>query len=484
MSWVAELRTTALVGTARRAAPAAPPDLEMEPPDGLANEESLLDQAALADVVARTTRHPQRLDGADIRDPAPPDDAPPASGDTARLLDLLLTQSPVSRDLQAGLVKDWLDLAASAGCRVPHRLLPALIALADSAPIVAEHLHPAIGTRGKWLQELDSPQGRTASPAVPSDWTELTSSAATAELERLRRQDAAAARDLLASHWDALGARERAAHLAVFTAGLGPADEALLERALDDKAKSVREVAVRLLDGLPESARAERMAERLRPLLHVKGLLRKQLEISLPPDPDAAAVRDGIAPNPRGGEPDRLGRLETIVRGAPLEVWTVEGGGSPASALAMLSGESHVVDALVATAALRSDLAWARALLEVRTDLRLVRCLPPPEREIAILRQLRKGAVQPAALVPLLRELPVPWSLPLADGVLDKVMAKGGGFFAAMLAPFLPMALPLEAAGRCRRLLQQTDDDAARRRLLRDIVQYQSFRQSLTEAFS
>jgi hypothetical protein len=52
-----------------------------------------------------------------------------------------------------------------------------------------------------------------------------------------------------------------------------------------------------------------------------------------------------------------------------------------------------------------------------------------------------------------------------------------------MLAGTLPAALPPEAAGECRQLLERSDDDAGRRRVLRDAVQYHSFRQSLTEAF-
>jgi hypothetical protein len=51
-----------------------------------------------------------------------------------------------------------------------------------------------------------------------------------------------------------------------------------------------------------------------------------------------------------------------------------------------------------------------------------------------------------------------------------------------MLASVLPAALPAEAAEECRRLLERTDENASRRRVLRDAVQYQSFRQSLTEA--
>jgi len=487
MTWLADLRGSALVGTGRRAVPPPAAELEFRPPDGLSREELLLDQAALADAVTRAARRPGIVDTAKLPDPAPADDSPQASGEAARLLDLLLNQPPVGLELRTQLVTDWLQFAATSGHRVPHRLLPALLALADTKPAVAEHVHPAIGARGRWLQGLGpkgpAPKGSGAHPATTTDWAELRTADATAELERLRRSDPAAARDQLHTHWHTLSARERAAHLVACAINLEPADEDLLETALDDKAKSVRDVAAGLLDRLPASARANRMAARLKPLLRVKGLLRKQFEIDLPPDPDAAALRDGIASAPRAGEPDRLGRLDTIIRGAPLDVWTTAADRGPAATLALLDGETRVIDTIIATAALRADAEWVRALLDVRTDARLLSCLPAAEREHALLRLIRSGTAQPMALVPLLRDLPRPWGAELANAVLELLATKNGGQLAAMMSAFLPMALPPDTADQCRRLLQRSDDDAAGRRVFRDVVQYQSFRQSLTEAF-
>lgn len=482
MTWLAELRTAALVGTARHPAPVPPVELGVLPPDGLSSEESLLEQAALADAATRAARRATTLDAADLPEPAAPDEAPQATGDAARLLDLLLTQPPVGLDLRNQLVVDWLRFAEASGQRVPHRLLPRLLELADTRFSVAERLHPAIGVRGRWLEDLKA-GAPAAERTASADWTELKSADATTELERLRREDPAAAREQLASHWDTLAARERAAHLATFATNLADGDEELLERALDDKAKSVRDVAAGLLDTLPASARAGRMADRLSPLLHLKGVLRKQFEIGLPPEPDAAALRDGIPPDRRTGEPDRLARLDAVVRGAPLGVWTTASGRSPAATLALLKGETRVLETVLATAALRADLDWVRAMLDIRTDLRLLNCLPRNEREDILVRHIKAGTDHPFSLVEPLRALPKPWGLHLAGAVLDQLFAKGGSGLAGMLADVLPAALPPEAAEQARRLLEQSDDDAGRRRVLRDAVQYHSFRQSLTEAF-
>ena len=55
--------------------------------------------------------------------------------------------------------------------------------------------------------------------------------------------------------------------MAALLVGLGLADEPFLESCLDDRARPVREEACRLLDRLPGSARAARMADRLRPFM-------------------------------------------------------------------------------------------------------------------------------------------------------------------------------------------------------------------------
>lgn len=486
MTWLAGLRASALVGTGRHPVPAPPAELNLHSPDGLPPEELLLDQAALADVATRAARTAAPVE--DSGPPsAPPDNVPAAPAEAARLLELLLTQPPVGAGLRNRLVADWLQYAAESGHRVPHRLLPALFTLADSHPVVKDRLEPGIGTRGRWLLEVQRagmPGSSASAPSVGTGvGTEATGDDAVETLKQLRRTDPAAAVERLETDWDGLSARDRAALLALLETNLHAGDEPLLERALDDKARTVREVAAGLLDQLPDSARAARMAARLRPLLGVRGVVRKRLEVELPPAPDDAGLRDGIPAAARSGEPDRLRRLDAIVRGAPLEVWTTTAGRDPAGTLFLLDGEPRVVESIRATTVLRGDREWARALLGLRADGRLLSCLPPEEREQWLVRHLHAGSITPVAMVPLLQDLPTPWGPALAGAVLELVARKDGGYVAAMLAPVLPTALPAEAAEECRRLLALSDEDASRRRVLRDVVQYHSFRQSLTEAF-
>ena len=92
--------------------------LGFRPPGEVSPEELLLDQAALADVITRAARRPG-IGGRrqHLPDPAPADDAPQATGEAARLLDLLLSQPPVGQELRTRLVVDWLQFAARAGRR-------------------------------------------------------------------------------------------------------------------------------------------------------------------------------------------------------------------------------------------------------------------------------------------------------------------------------------------------------------------------------
>ncbi|MEV7662112.1 DUF5691 domain-containing protein [Paenarthrobacter sp. NPDC089316] len=476
MTWFEELRISSLVGTGRQDAPSPPPELGVRVPAGLSREESLLDQAALADVVSRASRAVSLPGTARRVTPAPVDPAPAASGEAARLLELLLNQPPVALDLRNQLVADWLLLASESQRRVPRRLLPALFTLAARSSEVYGVLEPAIGTRGRWLQDVSpawSPEPAPMHTVATADAGDASES----------KEPVVTARARLASEWNSLSARTRVSLLKSVGAELSDDDEELLERGLDDKAKGVRELAAELLDRLPESARAGRMAARLTPLLQVRGLLNKRFEIDLPSEPDAAALRDGIAPDPRSGEPNRLARLDTIVLGAPLEVWTAVSGKGPEATVALLKDEPRILDLLTAVASNRNNLEWARALLTVRTDARLLHCLPVAERERWLERHIRQGVDEPLSLASLLRDVPVPWSNSLAEAVLKVVSDKDGGRLASMLFDVLPTALPPESADSCRRLLERSDDDAARRRVLRDAVQYQSFKQSLTEAF-
>ncbi|WP_162799168.1 DUF5691 domain-containing protein [Nocardioides sp. 616] len=493
-TWLSELQSAALLGTARREPPLVPA-LPGPTPGEAGRDVRLLELAALADVLRRAGRLPQ--DGPAT--PAPPaaETQPTAPARAMQLLELLLRQPPLGKPQRDRLVVTWLQAAAATGLLVGPRLLPDLFLLATTRPAVAQALPAAVGARGAWLAALNpdwrdllQDGARTAGVEPPpqqwaEEWPSLPTVAATEMLTRVRRVDPGQAREVLEAHWGTLGAKERRAHLESLHVGLGPDDEALLESALDDRAASVRQQAAALLDRLPASARAARMAGRLAGLVRVTGMLRKSLEVDVPGDPDGAGVRDGLA-LPRGGaEPDRRAWLRSLVRGAPLDLWTLVSGRDAAGAAAMVA-DDDVRRALAETAVLRRDPVWAAALLAGgATEPDLVQLLPAAEREARVVSRLRKEGPAPGVL-PELAALPTPWGLEVARAVLDLLPGKHGELVVHSLGQgTLSAALPVELAPVVQRCLDRLKpEDRLCRRALTDVLQFGSFHSSITEAFS
>src|SRR5205807_2328349 len=140
-----------------------------------------------------------------------------------------------------------------------------------------------------------------------------------AYLERLRSRDPSRARDLLASAWDEEAPDDRAALIGALETGLSPADEPLLERALDDRRRQVRAVALDLLARLPGSAWGRRMAARALEYVDLSGS--GPIGIEPPATCDRSMRRDGIVARPPAGTGERAWWLEEILAHTPLSVW-------------------------------------------------------------------------------------------------------------------------------------------------------------------
>ncbi|SEC08742.1 hypothetical protein SAMN04489844_1652 [Nocardioides exalbidus] len=491
--WLADVATTALVGTARRDAPGAPAELGVRPAADAPAEHRLLDGAALVDALARAgARLPDALPATEV---APPEDLPVCSDTAAQLLHLLLTQPPVTKATRDDLVVEWLRLATAAGQRAPSWLLPGLLAFAAGRRHVARALGTAPGERGAWLAALNPDwasllldDDSLALAGVADDWVEVWPTLPTAQavpaFEAGRRADPAAARELLASEWDGLSAKVRSEALQALRSGLSLDDEPLLERALDDKAKSVRDVAVRMLDRLPGSARGARMAERLRGLVRVKGTLVRHLEVDVPDAPDQAGVRDGLTAPGRGATVPPTTWLAQVVHAAPLETWTDLTGRAPAATLKMVR-DKDVLTWLVDVVLARRDREWAAALVDQgRPDARLLALLPDETRS-ALLGTWVLRPPQGLDLPALLNAAPRPWPDDLARTVLRAIQGQGSTSRLALVAgPMLASALPPSSAPEVRAALDRVPEDATYlRRALTETLQLHAFRTSLTEAF-
>ena len=310
MSWD-ELVAAALIGTDRKPVGAGVPEgspAELEAALATRGVEDRLLGAAAAWTVARRAGAVAAPAAPGV-EPAEEDPRPIAPGATLR--ERLDGHYP-------SLLGEWLALAAARGLRPPPELVPALLDHAAVEPALQASVGEAAGPLGRWLAER-RPHWAFAGEDVDGVWADGASDERRALLERLRRTDPAAARALLEATFADETWEDRAAFVALLAHGLSDADEPLLERALDDRRKPVREAAAHLLAGLPRSRFAARMAQRAAPLLRVEGgrLRGRRLVAELPGDADAAARRDGV---PAGGR--RSERLHVLLAATPLRTWT------------------------------------------------------------------------------------------------------------------------------------------------------------------
>lgn len=372
MSTWQDLITAALIGTERTPVPATViPGLPLpaDAPDSHVPDDPaalLLDRAALLTAARRGGRPPDQVEPLPAAEPDPVPAAGPAAG--RRLARILGGEHP-------GLLTEWLAAAVTRGRRAPAHLLPALLdrvrRVTPADPELRRLAAEAGGTRARWLAGLNP------------DWTFVTAHALTdadawrlgsvgqrrGYLTALRTRDPAAARELIADSWAAAGPDERAMFVTVLAAGLGPADEPLLDIALDHGNPRARTLAAQMLAALPGSALAQRMAVRARSYLILHEGSRGTRLVAVPPSEcDAGMRRDGVPVNARarGLHPSgQAGLLLEVLARTPLRTWTEEFGRSPEQILALPSGGWGPVlfDGWARAAMAQRDREWIVALL-------------------------------------------------------------------------------------------------------------------------
>lgn len=487
-TWWRELTTAALIGTSRRPVPALP-DLGFVARTDAPPEELALDSAALGAAV----HHAGRVaEARSAPTPAEPDELQVAPDRANQLLDLLVDQPPAGARLRPQLVDHWLRVAGEARYRLPHRMLAPILTLATEHDALRAATVPTLDARGRWLAHLNplwawvdtlvAEGGQGFDPArLVREWRELPSAERGAALASYRLADPAAARELLLTTWSVDGAKDRQTSIAALVNRLGPDDEELLESALDDRAGSVREAAQRLLDGLPGSPRGQRLAARLRPLVHTTGMLKRGLDAELPDDPDVAGVRDGLG-KPPGRRSRRGWWLEQLAAGAPLSVWTDVSGVGVVATVQRLNNEDALAGIRRATLA-RRDGEWAIALVEEVWDTTLLGVIPPVERDRIGVDRLSQE-LKPAQLTEVAGCLPGPWSSAVSRGIVRTLARQEDSSFAlSMLAPYLATHLHPDTIGELTIWLNSTEHPGGVETRLRNIIQFQSVKSSITEAF-
>jgi hypothetical protein len=209
--------------------------------------------------------------------------------------------------------------------------------------------------------------------------------------------------------WKEETPEDRAVFIGTLEVKLSPADEPLLEAALDDKRKEVRRTAANLLACLPDSAFVKRATDRVRPLLKfvpgsAGGLLKLKkakpaaLEVTLPAECDRAMQRDGVEPKPLPGLGEKAWWLIQMLEAVPLVRWQGEWDLPVDEILAAShAGEwkKEFFEAWTRAAIRQKNETWAQALLDLAIDTKrldkldgLLAAMSPARREGHLTRLL------------------------------------------------------------------------------------------------
>ncbi|MFC0533050.1 SWIM zinc finger family protein [Phytohabitans kaempferiae] len=435
-----DLLSAALVGTERR--PYTGASVGSVRLDGH-GAVGLLEGAAVALAYARAgvTPVPGRLP----IEASPAESAPQVPAAAAHRLALLLGDGgvPGGAEVALGLLGDWLRHAAERGYRVPPELLPSLLDAGRRRTALRTALGVVAGRRGGWLAARRADWRYLLSEATadpdPDDWATGTPGQRLAYLTALRASDPAAGLALLTETFDAEDPEDRARLLGALATGLSPADEPLLERALDDRRKEVRIVASDLLTALPGSALRQRMADRALACVRLerRALGRDRLVVTPPAECDAAMRRDGVQPRPPRGVGPQAWLLEEILARTPLDAWShaFERGADRVLALPVADDWGTTFHKGLARAAVvQRDPEWVTRLADemsrpVNRDFdaadealaaQLYEALPPDELARYAARALRRDPIRAHRLIAMQIG---PWPDDLAVAVLDAIKA-------------------------------------------------------------
>jgi hypothetical protein len=339
--------TIALVGTARQAhvnaVTGTPVDSLIEGLPAGEDERKLLLSAGSWAVYRRAGQIAQQI--AAIPEPAPPEKLRTCLPTTALVLSRLLNGE------QADLLPEALAQLREVGMHLPYDLLP--LALNKSGKALRTALFPVLGERGIWLSRFN-PAWNWVQDFLPADesglpadaetiWQEGTAAQRVEILRRLRAVDSEKGRAWLEAVWKQEKAEMRCDLLETWETSLSADDGDFLEKALDDRAASVRTVAVSLLTHLPDSAFATRMLERGRAML---SMVKSKLTIKVPNEIGKDWQRDGIIENP----PNKLGRrawlLIQVLGSISPTFWETHLGATPTELLDLVSGDKWEVNML------------------------------------------------------------------------------------------------------------------------------------------
>lgn len=476
-----EIANSALVGTERK--PFSPLVAEGKLGEALAKinpadpQKALLTAAGIL-VLYNTAGKLPPTDNSALPLPCDLDDLPvirPTS--EQHLLSMLSGKNPE-------LLLEWLEAAANKGKRVTATCLTQLLDYGKHSVGFRQSILPVLGKRGLWLAK-QNPDWLWATGAEDAlDWETAGRQERLIYLARLRKKDAAKARELLQATWKQEKAADRAALLKTFEANLSAEDEPFLETALNDRSSEVSKVAGGFLANLVDSAFCQRNLERVAPMVRLNAgdTLALGLSVIGALEKNKEFLRDRIEMTHfwyfDEESNHKISHYEEIfielVSAVPLGKWSeLFGRTAEELLLAAYKGEYYyplVVGWLRATHRF-ADLVWARAILDyclfglgenkslsgafLTEIINLLALLPPNEQLAYVSTLLDQKRLPDARLSELLGVMSRSWSVEFSRKVLNYVLENIilanqnnnfylTGIFAAIL-PKIPPAFVKEA---------------------------------------
>ncbi len=423
--------TTALMGTARQEqadlATGTPVDTLVAGLPAGEFERQLLLQAGAWAVYRQAGEMAAHIE--ETPEPAPVETLPVCSQAIATLLQGMLLGE------HADLLPMVLHYLREARLRIPHELLP--LALAARTSSLQAATFPVLGERGMWLSQYNSDWSwvknflPASDGALPADaetiWQEGTIQQRCEILRRLRAIDAAKARVWLEGVWKQEKAEARLELLKTLEVALSSEDEPFLEKALDDRAASVKAIVPAMLARIPGSAFAQRMLSRADAIItNVQG----KLKLDLPTAYDKAWLRDGIIEKPQSGLGERSWWMIQILAGIPPTHWEEQFSIAPATLIEMADSDkfgNSIIEGWSRAAQLFDAQQWIEPLWDwwhrqqgkktlsgtTTSNMHdeLIQHMPAQRIESKVLPMMLNAALlENADWDDLLDEVPAPWS--------------------------------------------------------------------------
>ncbi len=357
------LGVTALLGSDRAGR-------EGETPAGM------LARAAVAGMRSRAGRR-CRADG-QLIEACPADKRAAATASQSAILDRLLA-SP-----DAAMIHEWCVLAGARGVRAVAASVPILLEWWSRQSARSPEVFDATGACGVWLARLN-PQWRrpVAGVEIPGNaddiWQTGTSAERSALLLTVRKADPRRAMLMVKGTWEAEGAEERRRFIEVMGHAVSKEDEAFLEMALDDRSKTVRREAARVLTRLAGSALRGRMRDRAAGMILAEkvkaGLLGRskvKVRIEPPKEFDKSWERDGLEEQPASGKGKRAFWMVQVISSMDLAAWGAPCGLEPGEFIRAIGEEEYfdeVFSGMLASVAGCPEqpeaAAWSDAIIAV-----------------------------------------------------------------------------------------------------------------------